>query len=38
MGIEGNATKLKGWLVDDLEERKTTITTVWGWVELEKLL
>ncbi|XP_039780937.1 disease resistance protein RPM1-like [Panicum virgatum] len=30
VGIEGNATKLKGWLVDDLEERKTKITTVWG--------
>ena len=30
MGIESNATKLKGWLVDDLEERKTKITRVWG--------
>ena len=30
MGIEDNAAKLKGWLVDDLEERNTKITTVWG--------
>ncbi|CAL4981950.1 unnamed protein product [Urochloa decumbens] len=30
VGIEGNAEKLKGWLVNDLEERNTKITTVWG--------
>ncbi|RLM70291.1 hypothetical protein C2845_PM17G04030 [Panicum miliaceum] len=30
VGIEGHAAKLKGWLVDDLEERSTKITTVWG--------
>ncbi|CAL4985355.1 unnamed protein product [Urochloa decumbens] len=30
VGIEGNAAKLKGWLVNDLEERNTKITTVWG--------
>lgn len=30
VGIEGNAAKLKGWLVDDLDERNTKITTVWG--------
>ncbi|CAO2152767.1 unnamed protein product [Urochloa humidicola] len=27
---EDNVAKLKGWLVNDLEERKTKITTVWG--------
>jgi disease resistance protein RPM1 len=30
VGIEGYAAKLKGWLVDDLEERNTKIITVWG--------
>ncbi|CAL4994437.1 unnamed protein product [Urochloa decumbens] len=30
VGIEGNAAKLKGCLVDDLEESNTKITTVWG--------
>jgi disease resistance protein RPM1 len=30
VGIEGKSAKLKGWLVDDLEERKTKMTTVWG--------
>ncbi|CAD6254369.1 unnamed protein product [Miscanthus lutarioriparius] len=30
VGIEDNATKLKGWLVGDLDERNTKITTVWG--------
>uniref|UniRef100_K3ZMC2 NB-ARC domain-containing protein n=1 Tax=Setaria italica TaxID=4555 RepID=K3ZMC2_SETIT len=30
VGIKGNAAKLKGWLVDDLDERNTKITTVWG--------
>jgi len=30
VGIEGNAAKLKGWLVNDLEERNTKIATVWG--------
>ncbi|RCV37461.1 hypothetical protein SETIT_8G064700v2 [Setaria italica] len=30
VGIEGNAAKLKGWLVDDLDERNIKITTVWG--------
>ncbi|CAO2148083.1 unnamed protein product [Urochloa humidicola] len=30
VGIEENAEKLKGWLVNDLEERNTKITTVWG--------
>ncbi|CAO2148087.1 unnamed protein product [Urochloa humidicola] len=30
VGIEGNAAKLKGWLVNDLEERNSKITTVWG--------
>ncbi|CAO2145879.1 unnamed protein product [Urochloa humidicola] len=30
VGIEGNATKLKGWLVDDLKERNIKIATVWG--------
>ncbi|CAL4994430.1 unnamed protein product [Urochloa decumbens] len=30
VGIEENAEKLKGWLVKDLEERNTKVTTVWG--------
>ncbi|CAN6374570.1 unnamed protein product [Urochloa humidicola] len=30
VGNEDNVAKLKGWLVDDLEERKTKITTVCG--------
>ncbi|CAN6363454.1 unnamed protein product [Urochloa humidicola] len=30
VGIEGNADKLKGWLLDDLEQRNTKIATVWG--------
>ncbi|CAL4994425.1 unnamed protein product [Urochloa decumbens] len=30
VGIEGHAVKLKAWLVDDLEERNTKTTTVWG--------
>jgi disease resistance protein RPM1 len=30
VGTEGNAAKLKGWLVDDLEEGNTKITAIWG--------
>ncbi|CAN6374562.1 unnamed protein product [Urochloa humidicola] len=30
VGIEETAAKLKGWLVDDLEERNTKIITIWG--------
>ncbi|CAO2143551.1 unnamed protein product [Urochloa humidicola] len=30
VGIEASAAKLKGWLVDDLEENSTKIITVWG--------
>jgi len=30
VGIKDHATKLKGWLVGDLEERSPKITTVWG--------
>jgi len=30
VGIEYNATKLKQWLVDDLEEKNNKIATVWG--------
>ena len=36
MGIEDNAAKLKGWLVDDLEERNTKISTVWGMAGVGK--
>ncbi|CAO2152769.1 unnamed protein product [Urochloa humidicola] len=30
VGVEGNAAKLKAWLVDELEERNAKIITVWG--------
>ncbi|WVZ53732.1 LOW QUALITY PROTEIN: hypothetical protein U9M48_004637 [Paspalum notatum var. saurae] len=30
VGVEEIATTLKGWLVNDLKERNTKITTVWG--------
>ncbi|CAN6374565.1 unnamed protein product [Urochloa humidicola] len=30
VGIEGNTAKLKEWLVNDLGERNSKITTVWG--------
>jgi disease resistance protein RPM1 len=30
VGIEDNATKLKQWLVDDLQEKNKKIATVWG--------
>ncbi|CAD6257752.1 unnamed protein product [Miscanthus lutarioriparius] len=30
VGIEDDGAKLKGWLVDDLKQRNTKITTVWG--------
>ncbi|XP_034569753.1 putative disease resistance protein At1g50180 [Setaria viridis] len=34
VGIESNAAKLKGWLVDDLEEEKTPKSPQFGgWVE-----
>jgi len=36
VGIEDAATKLKGWLVGDLEERNTRITTVWGMPRVGK--